>query len=64
MNNQSEKRHLSIKETSNWTGLAVDTLYHMVSSKPPKIPHFKVGKRILFSIADLEQFMEANRRSA
>lgn len=58
------KKYLTLKQVSEFVPLSRDTLYHLVAAKPPKIPHIKLGGRILFSVSDLEEFLETKRRPA
>ncbi len=52
------KRLIHIQEASNLTGLAVQTLYQMTSSR--RIPFTKLGGRVLFDPVKLEEWIEKN----
>ncbi len=51
-------RLLPIREAAAYTGLAVETLYKMVSHR--KIPHVKLGGKLLFDVALLDQWIKQN----
>jgi excisionase family DNA binding protein len=50
---------LCIQQASDFTGLSVSELYKQTSRKT--IPHFKVGRRVLFAQEDLESWLEQHR---
>jgi len=56
--NKMEKRLLNIKETAEYLGLKVNTLYCWVSQK--RIPYVKMGKKLMFDIECLDKFIEEN----
>ena len=47
---------LSVKEVSEFTGLAPDTIYKMVSQR--RIPFTKVGKLVKFNQAALDAWLK------
>jgi len=49
-------RLLSIKEVSDYTGLAVGTIYNMVSQK--RIPHVKLGRLTKFKPGEIERWVK------
>ncbi|MHA2061754.1 MAG: helix-turn-helix domain-containing protein [Candidatus Sifarchaeia archaeon] len=49
---------LSIHETSELLGLSVSTIYKYVCCR--KIPHLKLGNRLLFRIEKLETWISEN----
>lgn len=53
------KSLLGIKETSAFTGLSVDRLYHLTSDR--LIPHFKKNGRIWFDKNELEEWIREDR---
>jgi len=46
-------------EAANYLGLSVRTLERLL----PNIPHYKVGRRILFRIPEIDTWMEQYRRT-
>lgn len=55
-----EKRYFSIKELANYTGLPRGTLYDW--SSQGLIPSIKIGRRVLFDIVDIDQFLAELKR--
>ncbi len=55
------KRYLSVKQVSEYTSLSVKTVYQWVAER--KIPHIKIGRRILFDISEIDNLMESLKRS-
>lgn len=51
-----EKTTLSVKEVAQYIGVHQETIYTLVHMK--QIPHFRCGRRILFSKEMLEMWME------
>ncbi len=51
-------RLLRITEAAEYTGLAVDTLYKMVSQR--RITHIKLGGALRFDPVHLEQWIKQN----
>ena len=47
---------ITIQEASQYTGLAVKTLYTMVSQR--RIPHVKVGRLLRFDVGLLNQWLQ------
>ena len=54
------KEIMNLNETSDFTGLARQTLYGMTSQRT--IPFFKRGKRILFKRSEIEEWLLENRK--
>ena len=54
-----ERLLLSVKEAAGWMGMPVFTLYSWAQAR--KIPHFKLGKRVLFSKKDLLRWLDEHR---
>ncbi len=59
MNNT--KRYANIKEVSEYTSLPVKSLYELASTG--RIPSIKLGRRVLFDLADLDQVMAGLKRT-
>lgn len=53
---------MTVKETSEFLGVSVDTIYRMVRQK--QIPHFRVRKRIFFRADSLEEWMRKQEGEA
>ena len=51
-------RLISIRETSEYTGLAVPTLYTMVSQR--RIPYVKVGRLTKFDLRLLDEWIASH----
>jgi excisionase family DNA binding protein len=52
-----QDRYLSKKDATKYLALSVRTLEKML----PEIPHFRVGKKVLFKKSELEKWMEQHR---
>jgi excisionase family DNA binding protein len=52
------KRLTDIEGASAYTGLSVHTIYTMVSQR--RIPHVKLGKRVMFDLNLLDRWIEQN----
>ena len=50
-------RYLDKQEAAKYTSLCVRTL----ETRLPEIPHFRVGKKILFKKSELDHWMESYR---
>jgi excisionase family DNA binding protein len=50
-----ERLLIPVKEASAWLGIPVFTLYSWAQSQ--RIPHYKIGKRVLFSKDDLKRWI-------
>ncbi len=55
---QPLRRLISIKETAEYTGLSVHTLYTMVSQR--RIPFVKVGRLVKFDVGLLDAWINEN----
>jgi len=55
----AEKRLLTIKEASEYLGISVKGLYHMVERR--QIPFVKTGKRLRFDKIDLDNWIEKHK---
>ena len=52
------RRLISIQEAAQYTGLSPHTLYTMVSQQ--RIPFVKMGRRTMFDLALLDQWIKQN----
>lgn len=55
-----DKRYCSIKDVSEYTSLPVKTLYEWASQG--RVPSIKVGRRVLFDLNDIDEFMKSLKR--
>jgi len=51
-----ERRLLTIKELSEYTGMSVHTLYEWVHLR--KVPFVKFGRSVRFDLKDIDRFIE------
>lgn len=51
-----ERRYLTIKEVSDYTGLRIGTLYNMVSQR--RIPFVKLGQLTRFDRYELDKWLK------
>ncbi|MDR6880390.1 helix-turn-helix domain-containing protein [Bacillus sp. 3255] len=56
MDQQVERKTLTVDEIASYLGVHRDSVYTMVRKK--EIPHFKVGARILFRMETIESWMK------
>ncbi len=54
-----EKSFLTLNEAAQYLGVKASTLYSMVERK--EIPHYRIGRLIKFTKADLDAFMQERR---
>ena len=56
----SNRRFLNEKQTASYLGLSVKTLqrYRLTESC---LPYIKLGKRVLYDMNDLNEYMESNK---
>lgn len=47
-----EKPFLSLAECSDYLGISRNTIYQLTSKQ--KIPHYKIGKRLMFKVSDVD----------
>ncbi|RLL45484.1 DNA-binding protein [Oceanobacillus piezotolerans] len=52
-----DKEVMNVKEIADYLGLHTDTVYDLVRDNA--IPHFKIGKRILFSKEAIENWIRS-----
>ena len=50
---------VSVKEASAFLGIPVFTLYSWALSR--RIPHYKIGRRVMFSLNDLHVWIDTHR---
>lgn len=55
----SADQFLSVKETAKFLNLSVPTIYSKVSRR--ELPYIKRGKRLYFSMKDLETYLKEGR---
>ena len=53
---------LTVKEAAQWFGLSIYTLYYWAQAR--KIPHVKIGKRVMFSPDDLRRWLDEHKHGA
>ena len=56
-----KKRYISPKELSEYLGLAVGTIYHLVASRT--IPFYKFNKSVRFSIEEINKWVGSRKVS-
>ena len=56
-----QERYVDIKAVSRYTSLPVKTLYEWTGQG--KIPSIKIGRRILFDLADIDRLMASMKRT-
>jgi excisionase family DNA binding protein len=54
-----ERLLIPVKEASRWLGMSPFTLYSWAQSH--RIPHYKIGKRVMFSREDLKRWLDRLR---
>jgi excisionase family DNA binding protein len=54
-----ERLLIPVKEASAWLGISAFTIYSWALSH--RIPHYKIGKRVMFSKEDLKRWLEGHR---
>ena len=60
MEGPNQRLLLSVKEASDWLGIPAFTLYSWALSR--RIPHYKIGRRVLFSKDDLKRWVDEHHR--
>lgn len=50
-----EKKTLTVQETADYLGVHQDTIYTMVKQK--QIPHFRIRRRIFFSVETIDAWI-------
>ena len=61
-NNRCIKRYANIREVSEYTSLPVKTLYEWAGTG--RLPSIKIGRRVLFDLADIDLVMAGLKRSS
>lgn len=51
-----ERTTITVDELSEWIGISKDLVYSLCREK--KIPHMRIGKRILFKISSVEKWLD------
>ena len=46
-------------ELAEYIGMSINTVYYWVLTK--QIPHYKLGNRVKFNIADVDQWLETRK---
>lgn len=59
-NEPDERLLITVKEAAVWLAIPKYTLYWWALSH--RIPHFKIGKRVMFSKDDLRSWVEKHRK--
>lgn len=54
-----ERFLIPVKEAAAWLGISSFTLYSWAQSH--RIPHYKIGKRVMFSKEDLKRWVDDHR---
>lgn len=57
-----QRKTITVKELSDLLGVSVDVVYEQV--RKSNIPHFRVGRRILFRVETLENWMSEKETSS
>lgn len=55
-----ERLLIPVKEASAWLGIPAFTLYSWALSR--RIPHYKIGRRVMFSKDDLKRWIDVQHR--
>jgi len=55
-----ERFLIPVKEAATWLGISAFTLYSWAQSH--RVPHYKIGKRVMFSKDDLKRWIDAHHR--
>jgi excisionase family DNA binding protein len=58
---RAPEKMLSVGEAAHYLGLAASSVYKMAARC--ELPSVKIGRRVLFGIADLDSYAQACRRS-
>jgi excisionase family DNA binding protein len=53
-----QRKYLTVKEVSQYIGVATDTIYTMVNQR--RIPYVKVGRLVKFDQAALDAWLKQN----
>ena len=56
---ERERILISVKEASAWLSISAFTLYSWALAH--RIPHYKIGKRVMFSTDDLKRWLAEHR---
>lgn len=53
-----EKRFLNVKQCADYLNISIHFVYKLVEEK--KMPHTRIGRKIIFDIQKLEHFISEN----
>ena len=53
-----QKRFLDVRQTAEFLNVSVHLIYRMVEMK--RIPHTRIGRKLLFDLKRLERWIEEN----
>ena len=56
---ESAAGFVSINAAAQWLGISRFTLYYWAAAR--KIPHYRIGRRVMFSKVDLEAWLRSHR---
>ncbi len=56
------ERYVDIKKVSQYTSLPISTLYEW--SGTGKVPSIKIGRRLLYDLADIDRLMASLKRTS
>jgi len=57
-----ERLLVPVKEAAAWLGISAFTLYSWAQSH--RIPHYKIGKRVMFSKDEVKRWLEEHKHIA
>jgi len=55
----TKRRFMSTDELAEYVGMSRNTVYYWVLTK--QIPHYKIGNKVKFDIAEVDQWLEARK---
>lgn len=61
-NQENKKITFDRKEAAKWLGVSVVTIDRELARR--RIPHFRIGRRVLFTEELLEKYIEQNTKNA
>lgn len=53
---------LNRNEAAEYLGVSVNTLANWACTGLKKLPYYKIGKKVMYKLDDLENFIEAGRK--
>ena len=54
-----KRRFIGIVELAEYIGMSINTVYYWVLTK--QIPHYKLGNKVKFDIAEVDQWLEGRK---